>query len=182
MLPCMAMEASRISQPGRTGTVGALRIVKAAQRTRSSVDPIGCRSAAASSRNASSLFGSSMSRTSPPVSVGLRTIETGGSSPAQRQVSWAFARVNAPCKSPHTRVCRAVIDHDGVRNRLIRDRCKVDRHKAIRGTRVALQHLCPAVERQPHGRATETERDRRLVRFNTEHFEDQFRDRDEEHE
>jgi hypothetical protein len=105
MLPRMAKDATRISQPGGTGNVGALRIVKAAQRTLSSVDPIGRRSAVASSRNPSSLCGSSTSRASPPVSVGLRTIETGGANLAQCQTPRALQRFNSRCKSPETRVC-----------------------------------------------------------------------------
>ena len=92
------MQATQMSQPGGTGKLGCLRIVKAAQRTLSSVDPIGCRSAVASSRKASSAPRSSMLREMSPVSVGLRTIETGGAKLAQRQSPRALQRFNVDAK------------------------------------------------------------------------------------
>ena len=126
--------ANRISQPGWTGNAGVLRIAKAAQRTAMSDDPNGDRSIAASSRNVSSPFGSSMLRIRPPVSVGLRTIETGGSNLAQRQDPRAFAPRLSRCKSRKTRVYGD--DIRGCRHpRLIRDRRNVERSEASCSTR-----------------------------------------------
>ena len=96
-LPGMRLNAHRISQPGGTGNVGALRTLKAVQRA-SPVGPIGHRSMAASVRNVDSLFGRSTVRVSPPVSMGLRTIEMGGANLAQRQDLRAFARLTLGAK------------------------------------------------------------------------------------
>lgn len=57
---------------------------------------------AVSLRNIGSLFGRSIVRVSPPVSVGLRTIETGGANLAQRQNLRAFARVSLGAKAHKT--------------------------------------------------------------------------------
>jgi hypothetical protein len=101
ILSLMTAIANRISQPGGTGNVGVLRILKAVRRA-SPVGPIGHRSMVASVRNVDSLFGRSTACVSPPVSMGLRTIETGGASLAQRQTPRAFARSRPPCKSQQT--------------------------------------------------------------------------------
>jgi hypothetical protein len=76
----MSFFANHISRPGWTGNLGVLRIVKAVQRTLSSVDPIGHRSMVVTSCNVDSPTGSSMAHFFSPVSVGLHTIETGGES------------------------------------------------------------------------------------------------------
>ncbi len=101
ILSRMTVVSNRIPQPGGTGNVGALRTLKAVQRA-SPVGPIGHRSMAASVRIVGSLFRRSTVRISPPVSVGLRTIETGGVSLAQRQTPRAFGRSRPPCKSQQT--------------------------------------------------------------------------------
>jgi hypothetical protein len=58
----------------------------------------------ASLRTSRSPFGSSIVRTSSPVSVGLCTIETGDTELAQRQAPWDFASTRPRCKSPQTRL------------------------------------------------------------------------------
>jgi len=139
MLPRMAMQATQMSQPGGTGNLGALRIVKAAQRTSSSVDPIGYRSVPASSRNASSLAGSSMLRTSTPVSVGLRTIETGGENLAQCQAARAIAANELRCKSRENRLRCVNVDNDVARERPIRvDATSIVRGRPVEAARPAL--------------------------------------------
>lgn len=122
----MGTVANQISQPGWTGNLGALRIVKAVQRAPSSVDPIGRRSSAESSRDASFSSWSSRLRFSSPVSVGLRTIETGAAILAQCQSPWTSRRFsvdakvqNAPLRHRHRIRCR--------RPRPIRDRYHIDR-------------------------------------------------------
>ena len=57
---------------------------------------------AAPLRNVKPLVGSLILRSSPPVSVGLRTIETGGANLAQRQELRAFARVSLGAKAHKT--------------------------------------------------------------------------------
>ena len=101
--------ANPMSQPGRTGNLGVLRIVKAAQRTNSSVDPIGHRSVIVILRSVGSSFRSSMLRLLPPVSMGPRAIETGGENLAQRQSPRAFEPSNLRCKSPQIRLRRGTI-------------------------------------------------------------------------
>ena len=101
----MVNSTHRMSQPGRTGNLGVLRIVKSAQRTGSSVDPIGRRSVVVILRSVGSSLRSSTLRFPPPVSMALRTIETGGAKLAQRQSPWAFAATRRRCKSPEIRLC-----------------------------------------------------------------------------
>ena len=96
-LSCMYGNAHRIPQPGGTGNVGAPRTLEAVQRA-SPVGPIGHHSMAASVRIVDSLVRRSTVRISPPVSMGLRTIETGGANLAQRQNLRAFARVSLDAK------------------------------------------------------------------------------------
>jgi hypothetical protein len=117
--------SNRIPQPGGTGNVGAPRTLKAVRRA-SPVGPIGHRSMAASVRIVGSLFGRSTVRVSPPVSVGLRTIETGGANLAQRQNLRAFARVSLGAKA-HKTASTALDRSLSTRPRPIRGRCKVDR-------------------------------------------------------
>ena len=91
MLLRMTCIAPRIPQPGRTGNPKVLGTVKAARRTILSVGPIGHRSVAAASRNDGLPLWSSALCIFAPVSVGLRTIETGAARLAQRQALRAFA-------------------------------------------------------------------------------------------
>jgi len=150
MLPGMAIHANRMSQPGRTGNLKALRIVKAAQRTTSFVDPIGHRSVAATSRNASLLSWSSTLRIVSPVSVEHRSIETGGASLAQRQHPRAFRRTTFGAKAVKSVPARHDrLDRD--RKRLIRERCNVDRHKALTGDRSVLRCLVPLSDTDSRG-------------------------------
>ncbi len=86
----MTPSVAEIPQPGGTGNVGALWTLKAVRRA-SPVGPIGHRSMAASVRNVGSLCGSLTVRFSPPVSVGLRTIETG-------DTTWRNARTYGPLR------------------------------------------------------------------------------------
>jgi hypothetical protein len=99
----MRLNAHRISQPGWTGNVGALRTVKAVQRA-SPVGPIGHRSMAALVRTVASLFASSIARASVPVSVGRSTIETGVARLAQCQDPRDFASIHPRCKSLQIRL------------------------------------------------------------------------------
>lgn len=98
----MATNATEISQPGWTGTPSAADRASCAADTlvRRSV---GHRSMTASLRT-SSLFWSSIVRTSSPVSVGLCTIETGVTELAQCQAPWDFASTRPRCKSPQNRL------------------------------------------------------------------------------
>jgi hypothetical protein len=101
---CMVFITYEMSQPGRTGNVGVLRIVNAAQRTSVSADPIGHRSVVVNLRSVGSSDWSSMLRLPPPVSMGLRAIETGGANLVQRQSPWAFAAARCRSKSPIVRL------------------------------------------------------------------------------
>lgn len=156
ILSGMASHAERISQPGRTGNVEVLRIVKAARRTSSSVDPVGYRSMAASSRTVSSPRGSLALRFLRPASVGLRSIETGGSKLAQGQIPCAFPGHDAPCKSRQSCLRGSDIESGVVRKRLIRGRRKVDRAETSGGRRHALQSSVLLSERD--SRAVERKR------------------------
>lgn len=160
MLPRMAKDATRISQPGGTGNVGALRIVKAAQWTLSSVDPDGRRSVAASSRNPSSLFRSSTGRTSPPVSMRLCAIETGGANLAQCQALRGFDAHGLPCKSPENRLAGTRIDFDA----LAHARSAIDAKSIVQGRHVETGRIqgsvCPAVGPSTAARSRDTERAR----------------------
>jgi hypothetical protein len=98
----MTDKASHISQPGWTGNLGALRIVKAAQRTSSSIDSIDRRSAVNSVCSVSSSCWSLALRVLAPVSVTLRDIETGGVNLAQCQNPWALRRFIANAKVRNT--------------------------------------------------------------------------------
>ena len=139
----MTAVSNRIPQPGGTGNVGALRTLKAVQRA-SPVGSIGHRSMAASVRNVGSLCGSLTVRFSPPVSMGLRTIETGGANLAQRQDLRAFARVSLDAKVHKT--ASAALDRSRSSSRRpIRGRRKVDRPGAsCRAVRI-FGSACPAV-------------------------------------
>jgi len=106
------MLSNEMSQPGRTGNAGVLRIVKAAQRAFASVDPTGHRSVVVSLRSRCCSAWSSLLRLPPPVSVGLRTIETGGDNLAQRQALSAFASDALRCKSPQIRLFGGDIRED----------------------------------------------------------------------
>ena len=126
MLAAMVSPTNPMSQPGRTGNVGVLRIVKAAQRTSPSIDPTGHRSVVVSLRSGGCFVWGTALRFRPPVSVGLRTIETGAANLAQCQSPWASRRfsVDAKVQNPplwrrHRRRCR--------RPRPIRDRYHIDR-------------------------------------------------------
>ena len=106
------MLSNEMSQPGRTGNARVLRIVKTAQRAFASVDPTGHRSVVVTLRNRCCSVGSSVLRRLPPVSVGLRTIETGGANLAQRQALSAFASNALRCKSPEMRLFGGDIRED----------------------------------------------------------------------
>jgi hypothetical protein len=130
----MTVVSNRIPQPGGTGNVGALRILKAVRRA-SPVDPIGHRSMAASVRTGDSLTRRSTVRVSPPVSVGLRTIETGVARLAQCQAPCAFAPNRLRCKSPQIRLFGGSIAKRCRRPRLIRDRRNGERPETSSGAR-----------------------------------------------
>jgi hypothetical protein len=99
----MASNATQISQPGWTGNLSA------ADRESCAADTlvrrsIGHRSMTASSCTLGSPVGSLIVCTSSPVSVGLRTIETGGKELAQRQSLRGLQRFTLTAKVPTTRL------------------------------------------------------------------------------
>ena len=97
------MRPHRISEPDGSGNQ-ALQTVKAARWTISSVGLVGHRSVAMSSRSTCLPRWSLALCFFPPVSVGLRTIETGGANLVQRQSLGAFAASRCRCKSPIVRL------------------------------------------------------------------------------
>jgi hypothetical protein len=139
----MAVIANRISQPGWTGNVGALGTLKTVQRA-SPVGPIGHYSMAASVRIVDSLVRRSTVRISPPVSVGLRTIETGGANLVQRQSLRAFARVSLDAKVHKT--ASTALDRS---RSSARARSAADAKSIVQGRHVELVRIfgsaCPAV-------------------------------------
>ena len=103
MLDSMSFFPNDISRPGWTGNLGALRIVKAAQGTHLSLDPIGHRSMVVTSCNVDSLCRSSMQHFFSPVSGALRAIETGGESWRNVSILGLFvgrSSMQKPTKSP----------------------------------------------------------------------------------
>jgi hypothetical protein len=122
-------ELNSISRPGWTGKLGALRIVKAAQRTSSSVDPKDRHSAVPCTRGVGSSDWSLKLRVLPPVSVTLRDIETGGANLAQSQNLRALQRssIDAKVSKP---AFSATVSTLMPRPRLIRGRCNIDRPEA----------------------------------------------------
>ena len=176
MLAAMVSPTNPMSQPGRTGNVGVLRIVNAAQRTSVSVDPTGHRSVVVNLRSACSSVRSSTLRLPPPVSVGLRTIETGvpnwrNARPGVllRRISSMQKPTKLPLRRRHLYRCRSqTSDPRSTQSRSFRDVM----WDAARSSR----SLCPAVgKRQPRGRASSTERDRRFIRLITNRTQDQSR-------
>jgi hypothetical protein len=99
----MATNATQISQPGWTGNPSA------ADRESCAADTlvrrsIGHRSMTASSCTLGSPVGSLIVCTTSPVSVGLRTIETGGTKLAQSQSLRGLQRFTLAAKVPTTRL------------------------------------------------------------------------------
>ena len=195
----------QISQPGWTGNLKApLRTVKVACRTTSSVGSIGHLLMAIPLRDVMlRLFSPSIrvpriedqraeaavilidrlaflraaSCISSPVSVAILAIETGIARLAQCQSPRAFAPNELRCKSRQNRLYCDDITNDVVRERLIRDRCEVERPETSCGTRQDHCNLSvPLPERkQPRGRALETQCDRHSIRFITNRTQDRFR-------
>ena len=130
----MTSGLNKISRPGWTGNLGALRIVKAAQRTLSSVDPIDRHSVVVYSRNVDSVVWSLALCVSPPVSVRLRGTETGGVNLAQGQTLRAFAATRVDAKVRKS-ASLAVVSGMMARPHLIRGRCKIDRPEMSRRAR-----------------------------------------------
>ena len=97
----MVINTFRISQPGWTGTC-VLRIVQATPRTVLSVDPIGRRSAVATSRSQWVPSWRSMLRIQPFVSMTRNDIETNGAKLVQRQSPRAFQRFDIAAKVRNT--------------------------------------------------------------------------------
>ena len=168
----MVTHANRISQPGRTGN-RALRIVRAAPRTSLSADPIGHRSVAAPSGSVIRSPRSSMLRILPLVSVTRSAIETSGA-------SWCKASIHGlvterpsvqkptnprPRRRRRSRRCSQTPDPRSTQGRS---------SWCVKWLAACLSiSLCPAVGwRQPRGRARETERDRRFIRFFINRIED----------
>jgi hypothetical protein len=168
----MALLVSRNPQPGRTGN-RALRVVQAAPRTFSSVDPIDRRSAVATSRSATLSLRSSMLRLSPHVSVERSAIETGGAKLVQRQHPRAFRRTIFGAKAMKSASGSA---------RSTRSRPKPPDPRATQ-RRSSLGVIWrsewtsmsrPAVEnRQPQGRVITAQCGRRSVRLKTNRIQDQ---------
>ena len=199
------MPINRFSQPGSTGKIKApLRTVKVACRTMWSVGSIGHLVMAIPLHDVMlRLFRSSIrvpriedqraaaavilidhlallraaSCTFSPVSVVVLAIETGVARLAQCQSPRSFAPNELRCKSRQNRLYCDDIVNDVVRERLIRDRCKVERPETSCGTRQDHCNLSvPLPERkQPRGRALETQCDRHSIRFITNRTEDRFR-------
>jgi hypothetical protein len=99
----MATDPTEFSQPGRTGNLSA------ADRESCAADTlvrrsIGHRSMTASSCTLGSPVGSLFVCTTSPVSVGLRTIETGANKLAQRQSLRGLQRFTLAAKVPTTRL------------------------------------------------------------------------------
>jgi len=174
MLAAMARTAYPMSQPGRTGNLGALRIVKAAQRTSSSVDPTGRRSAVVSLRSISSSVWGFTLRLPPPVSMGLRTIETGGAKLAQRQNPRAFPPNDLRYKSPKSAFGAARSSRlrpQAPDPRAMQRRLSLGANRRSEWTSMSR----PAVGyRQPQSRAITAQRGRRSVRLNTNRIQDRF--------
>jgi hypothetical protein len=167
----MAVIANRISQPGWTGNVGALGTLKTVQRA-SPVGPIGHYSMAASVRIVDSLVRRSTVRISPPVSVGLRTIETGGANLVQRQSLRAFARVSLDAKVHKTASTALDRSRSSARARSAADAKSIVQGRHVeRGEDLRIRLSC-CRRRQPRGRAIPTKRDRRFIRFNTKRTQD----------
>jgi hypothetical protein len=172
----LGMESSthRKPQPGWTGT-RALRIVQATLRTVLSVDPIGRRSAVATSRSAFVSSWGTMLRLSPPVSVTPCGMETGGAKLAQRQCPRGFEPNDLRCKSPEIRFRAA----RSTRSRPQTLDPRTMSHRSSRGVirkSECLSMSCPAVKnRQPRSRATTTQRGRRSDRLNTYRSQDRTR-------
>ena len=168
----MTSTVTRISRPGWTGNLGALRIVKAVQRTLSSVDPIGHRSMVVTSCNVDSPTGSSMLHIFSPVSVGLRNIETGGENWRNVSIHGLFierSSVQKPTKPPPARRNRSRLRSQSPDPRLMQ--CRSLLGDIWSADRSSLS--CSAVRiGQPLGRATSTQRGRRLLRLLTNRTQD----------
>ena len=171
----MALLVPRIPQPGWTGT-RALRIVQAAPRTFSSVDPIGRQSATETSRSETRSVRSSMLRLLPLVSVVRSSIETSGA-------SWRNVSTHGP--STERPLVQKPTKPRPRRRRRSRRRSQMPDPRSTQGRSSGCVKwlaaclsviLCPAVgRRQPRGRARETERDRRFIRFFINRIEDRRR-------
>ena len=80
-----------------------------------------------------------MLHTSTPVSVGLRTIETGGENLAQCQAARAIAANELRCKSRENRLRCVNVDNDVARERPIRvDATSIVRGRPVEAARPAL--------------------------------------------
>lgn len=169
------MRPHRISEPDGSGNQ-ALQTVKAARWTISSVGLVGHRSVATSSRSTRLPRWSLALCFFPPVSVGVNAIETGvpnwrNARPGVllRRISSMQKPTKLPLRRRHLYRCRSqTSDPRSTQSRSFRDVM----WDAARSSR----SLCPAVgKRQPRGRASSTERDRRFIRLITNRTQDQSR-------